>query len=619
MTGDVRSVKKPTELDKWCWKQKGSTLSNEELFSLARKIGGKSEMGRDEIEKSLEKASSEESQNISENAQRSLDEYTERQIAEAFNKATSKGKGGKGREDVPASELNKSPVERSGGKNDSHTLQHLAQSILGELGSGLSNERRNEMQDVLKEIKHAEHLLEFIKKIESELKPGEQKRQGYGFNEKSFSGDDTVEGIPGSEKKEGEMGSPVNYSQGNDSVPAEEFKRFPDNSDSRELFDGVQTSDSEEGCIGRSSFNVHVENYLDFFDDVKALSSHYHRLKRKIHKHLPPEISKEEIRSMVEQLIETHVISPTLKDTFLVNQERVAYLLAKDAFLNMSKFFNKRHAVRTGMHKSGIRGLQTVQLDRTQRARHLTSRLAPSHTLRRGLTRRILYPSSHLLDEDDLMEYASRKKVGYSVVLAIDISGAVQFGERIQGVRKACMAFGYYLKRFQPYDRVRCIAYHEIAREIRFSDVPRLRAVNGTGKDIGGCLEKSRKILLKDPDRIPVVILIGDGLPVRGENAGFYRFMENNREIIEKAYHNASLLWKEGILFTFFQFREDRHLWQEYSDEAAKKITKEARGILYRIDDPGDIATSLINTYDSLRNTCKQSFNRGALMRCQCL
>ena len=92
-------------------------------------------MGRDEIEKSLEKASSEESQNIPENAQRRLDEHTERQIAEAFNKAKSKGKGGKGREGAKASELNKSSAERSGGKNDSNTLQHLARSILVNWGA----------------------------------------------------------------------------------------------------------------------------------------------------------------------------------------------------------------------------------------------------------------------------------------------------------------------------------------------------------------------------------------------------------------------------------------------------------------------------------------------------
>ena len=87
-------------------------------------------------------------------------------------------------------------------------------------------------------------------------------------------------------------------------------------------------------------------------------------------------------------------------------------------------------------------------------------------------------------------------------------------------------------------------------------------------------------------------------------------FRENNREIIEKAYYHASLLRKEGILFTFFQFREDRHLWQEYSDEAAEKISREARGILYKIDDPRDIAASLITSYNCLRNFGKVVFNK---------
>ena len=576
-------------------------------------------MERDDMEQSLKKARAEQSQNISENAQRRLDEYTRRQIADAFRKATNKGKGDTTKEDVSASERNQSSALESGVGDDGNPLQQLAQRILGELGCAFPGKNRHALENALKEIKHADHLLAFIKKIEHERNRSDKEGQGYGLNEKSFHDDHPVEGTNGGDKKEGNMNGPAHDSPGNHSVPADNFKRFPDPSDRRERFDGVQTTDREEACTGRSRLDADGDHYLSFFDDAKALHSLYQKLKRMIPKHLPPEISKEEIRSMLEQLIDLHVISPTFSDTFLVNQERVAYFLAKDAFLNMSTFFNKRHALRSGLHKSGIRGLQTVQLDRTQRARHLTSRLAPSHTLRRGLTRRILYPSSYLLDEDDLMEYASRKKVGYSIVLAIDTSGAVQFGKRIQGVRKACLAFAYYLKRFQPYDRVRCVAYHEVAREIRFSDVPRLRAINGTGKDIGGCLETCRTILLKDPDRIPVVILIGDGLPVHGENAGFYRFMENNRDIIEKAYHHASLLSKEGVLFTFFQFREDRHLWQEYSDEAAEKITKEARGILYRIDDPKAIATSLIHIYKSLRNTSRQSFNKGSLMRCSCL
>jgi uncharacterized protein with von Willebrand factor type A (vWA) domain len=213
-----------------------------------------------------------------------------------------------------------------------------------------------------------------------------------------------------------------------------------------------------------------------------------------------------------------------------------------------------------------------------------------------------LYQSSPLLDEEDLMDFESRKKVGYSIVIAIDISGAIQFGRRIQGVRKACMAFGYYLKKQHPRDSVSYVAYHEKPHAVSLAEVSRLKAVNGAGKDIGGCLEYCLKILKRDSERVPAIVLIGDGLPARGDMAGFYQFRENNREVINKAFHYARLLRKNKILFTFLQFQEDRHLWRDYADEAASRITFEAKGILYQINDPITIAPSLIQTY---RNLCR--------------
>jgi uncharacterized protein with von Willebrand factor type A (vWA) domain len=182
----------------------------------------------------------------------------------------------------------------------------------------------------------------------------------------------------------------------------------------------------------------------------------------------------------------------------------------------------------------------------------------------------------------------------------MDISGAVQFGRRIQGVRKACMAFGYYLKKYHPRDRVTFVAYHEVPRQVSLAEVSRLKSINGTGKDIGVCLNQCMSILNRDPERVPAIVLIGDGLPVRGDQAGFYNFKQNNREVIERAYHAARVLRKNRILFTFLQFREDRHLWQEYADEAAHRITSEAKGLLYQIDDPATIAPSLIQTYRQL-------------------
>ena len=140
------------------------------------------------------------------------------------------------------------------------------------------------------------------------------------------------------------------------------------------------------------------------------------------------------------------------------------------------------------------------------------------------------------------------------------------------------------------------------ARVVPFADVGRLRAVNGAGKDIGGCLARCRDILRKDADRVPVVILMGDGLPARGDQAGFYRFMENNQEYIDRALQQARLLRQEHILFSFYQFMDERHLWREYADDMARRITACAGGTLYRIESPDTMALSLMTAYDRLRS-----------------
>src|SRR5665647_1084465 len=62
-------------------------------------------------------------------------------------------------------------------------------------------------------------------------------------------------------------------------------------------------------------------------------------------KQYPPELSHDDLKSMLDQLIEFNILSPTFSDTFLINQERTAYVLAKEAFLKLSKqFVHKPHA-----------------------------------------------------------------------------------------------------------------------------------------------------------------------------------------------------------------------------------------------------------------------------------
>lgn len=74
----------------------------------------------------------------------------------------------------------------------------------------------------------------------------------------------------------------------------------------------------------------------------------------------------------------------------------------------------------------------------------LTSRLAPMHSLCRGLIRRALFNSALLLDDEDLMDYESRKKVGYSIVMPLmslalfSLAGEFRGCERLSGI---CLLF----------------------------------------------------------------------------------------------------------------------------------------------------------------------------------
>ncbi len=189
---------------------------------------------------------------------------------------------------------------------------------------------------------------------------------------------------------------------------------------------------------------------VSLFEAVLELGRKRELFSEQLKKQFPPELSRDDLKSMLDQLIEFNILSPTFSDTFLINQERTAYLLAKEAFLKLSKqFVHKPHAL-SGTHDCGRRGIASLQLDRVERARSLTSRIAPVHTLRRGLVRRALYQSSPLLDEEDLMDYESRKKVGYSIVIAIDISGADSVRQENSGCKKGVYGIWVLSKKAAP-------------------------------------------------------------------------------------------------------------------------------------------------------------------------
>ena len=596
MKGAVKKMVELADLEKWCWKGKQRSASNSEMFSLSRALGGKKEINRQDLEQALRNAMSSPAQQRKEQqraAQEGLNHFDTqagkslRNILDNINKENRKpgNKSGDNSQDTFSGAAGEQEI--TGIENESAALRQLAAAMLSDINEQFpTTEKLKALKKKIRYIKNIQQLLEYAKNIDDELQE-DFKDGGRQYHKKTEQGRARLSF----------------HRTGNDAVPQDWFKRISHEDDLKESFEGIKTKDTDQ-AITNDDKQLYLKDQsyeVSLFEAVLEMGRSRELVSEQLKKQSPPEISHDDLINMLDQLIEFNILSPTFSDTFLVNQERAAYLLAKEAFLKLSKQFVHKSRALSGTHDCGRRGITSLQIDRVEKARVLTSRIAPVHTLRRGLMRRALYQDSPLLDEEDLMDYESRKKVGYSIVIAIDISGAIQFGRRIQGVRKACMAFGYYLKKQHPRDSVSYVAYHEKPRTVSLAEVSRLKAVNGAGKDIGGCLEYCLKLLKRDSERVPALVLIGDGLPVRGDLAGFYNFKENNCDVIDKAYHYARLLRKNKVLFTFLQFQEDRHLWQDYADEAANRIASEAKGILYQINDPITIAPSLIQTYRNLR------------------
>jgi Mg-chelatase subunit ChlD len=562
-------------------------MSNSELFSLAQALQARKQVSQDELEQALQDAVNQ--GQPSPEAGRQLEEQAARELQKALS----------GRSENTADRKQAEPTGQGDAETGSSSaFADAARRLADAAGDTGACGAEAEL------VATAAELESFISRLENELAAGDRKPEkdaGPDGNpdHEIIAGHDNM---PGGSRQDGSPAAPAPPAAEGLFQAGDSFPRTAEQPPDEELFNGIDYQQDGTADQQQAENMSPREQFRPLLAAVKQILADHHRCERRAARHSGRHLPPQDLAAMLDQLLQLPLVSPTLTDTFLVNRDAAAWLLAKKAYLALERLMPRQRFLRRGTHASGSRGVQTVLPDRVQPARRLSPRIAALHTLRRSLRRRALSPYAPLLDEDDLVEYATRARVGCSVVLALDVSGAVQFGKRIQGVRRACMAFAYYMRRFHPADRVRFVAYHETTRVVPFADVGRLRAVNGAGKDIGGSLACCRDLLRKDSDRVPVVILIGDGLPARGDRAGFYRFMENNQDYIDRALQQARLLRQEHILFSFYQFMEQRHLWQEYADEMAHRITASAGGTLYRIESPDTMAVSLMTAYDRLRS-----------------
>lgn len=573
------------DLEAWCWQNQRRPLSNNELFSLARDLRQQQELSREKLEQAVQEALG--PNEPSPQADRQLEEDAEHALQKALSGSSAQG------EPSPKQTPSKdSPAEAGSSSAFTDVARQLAKAAGDESADAAEAE-----------------TVATLAELETFLARLEKRTPAAGHGPDHAGGSDAEpdnalffehDGQPGGTRPDGAPGALISQALDGFFEPGDTFPRSTDQPPDQELFSGMDHQEDGPGLQQHEQNPARQEHRSGLPAAVRRILAEYHRNRRKAGRHADRLLNQEDLAAALEQLLQLSLVSPTLKDTFLINRDAAAWLLAKKAYLGLDALMRRRPFKR-GTHASGSRGVQTVQPDRVQPAQRLSSRISVSHTLRRSLRRRALSPYAPLLDDDDLIEYATRSRIGCSVVLALDISGAVQFGRRIQGVRKACMAFAYYIRRFHPADRVRFVAYHEASRPVAFADVARLRAVNGAGKNIGLCLDHCRSLLKKDPDRLPVVILIGDGLPARGDRAGFYRFQENNKDYTSHAIHAARLLRQDKIFFSFYQFRDERYLWRDLADEMAGRITAKAGGSLYRIENPDTMALSLMTSYERIR------------------
>ena len=181
--------------------------------------------------------------------------------------------------------------------------------------------------------------------------------------------------------KQGRAGGLSIHQDGNDAVPQDWFKRIPHDDDLKESFEGIKTEDTDRAITGDDDrLYLKDQSYeVSLFEAVLELGRKRELLSEQLKKQSPPELSRDDLKNMLDQLIEFNILSPTFSDTFLVNQERTAYFLAKEAFLKLSKqFVHKPHAL-SGTHDCGRRGIASLQLDRVEQARiaHLAYRAGP--------------------------------------------------------------------------------------------------------------------------------------------------------------------------------------------------------------------------------------------------
>ncbi len=346
------------DFETWCWQGNKRSAANQELFAVARALGAKKQITRQELEQVLRNVMSsparqrKEQQRAAQEAMNHFDALAGKTLRTVFDNSRNKNNpathqtGDKGEESV--SHAAGEPGS-AGGEVDGAQLRQMAASMLSHLTQQLPAAARNkDLTKKIRTIKNVQQLLAYAKDIAAALQE-----------------DDRNDGRTAQPKPEQGRARLAGYQTGNAAVARDWFKRVAHEDYSQESFAGLKTEDTDNKIPGDDDATYPLPDD-SLFAMAYTLAKRRELRNEQVKKQAPPEISPADLQNLLAQLIEFHMLSPTFSDTFFINQERTAYLLAKEAFLQLSKQVVNKPQALSGTHDCGRRGIAALQIDRRQ-------------------------------------------------------------------------------------------------------------------------------------------------------------------------------------------------------------------------------------------------------------
>ncbi len=124
---------------------------------------------------------------------------------------------------------------------------------------------------------------------------------------------------------------------------------------------------------------------------------------------------------------------------------------------------------------------------------------------------RTRHPSVRHLTDQDLVVMRTTEPRRAHVVLVTDVSGSMEEGDRLGAAKRATMALHGAVERDDPAHTVNVVLMETDVHRASLGEV--WDATPRAFTNVEGALDLTRRLLLRDPAEVPMLVLVTDGLP----------------------------------------------------------------------------------------------------------